>query len=463
MTRRHRGRSVMSAIIGGAGLAAFVSDQAVADSPPDYSANLFGDLNGLRPAFAKVGVTLSATETGEVFANPAGGLKQGAGYDGLTTVTLQVDAKAAFGLDGGQFNASMVQLHGRNFSVDNIGALQTISGIQGDRATRLWELWYDQKFGDKFDVKFGQQSLDVEFATTPSGGVFVNSLFGWPAIHVLDFPQGGPVYPLAGLGARGRFQSGAWTVLGGVFSGQPAPDTNPDPQRANPYGVSFPWDGVLAMAEAQYAVGRGEGEYAGVYKVGLWYDSLPFPDQRYNIFGQPLADPAVDQTPASHNGDFGLYALADQMIWRGSEKERTLNVFVRPTLAPQGDRNFATFGIDAGLSLHDPLPGRKDDTFGLGLRLRPDRPERDRLQHGFGNLQSRGLHADAQQRDRVRGDLSVSGHGLGADPAGSAICRQSRRRRRRSLDRRQGRQRPGGGPARQHHVLAADATPCGGA
>ena len=73
-----------------ASLATLLTSQALADSPPDYSANLFGDLGGLRTAFAKAGVTLNATESSEVFANPTGGLKQGANYDGATTVTLAI-------------------------------------------------------------------------------------------------------------------------------------------------------------------------------------------------------------------------------------------------------------------------------------------------------------------------------------------------------------------------------------
>ena len=348
-------------------LAALLSAPACADDKPDYSANLFGDLGGFREAFAKVGGTLQATETSEGFANPTGGLSRGVDYDGLTTITVQVDTKAAFNWAGGLFNASLLNLHGDNFSTSRIGALQVISGVQGDRATRLWELWYDQKFGDKFDLRVGQQSLDVEFATAPSAAFFVNSAFGWPSLNALDMPGGGPAFPLSALGLRGRWQSGSWTALAGVFSGEPAPMTNPDPQHANPYGVSFPLDGVLAIAEAQYAVGQGEGQYAGVYKLGGWYDSLAFADLRYNAVGQPLADPVADPTPRSHRGDFGLYAVADQMVWRGAEKERTLNLFLRPTFTPLDDRNFVSIGVNGGLALKDPLPGRKDDTFGLGF------------------------------------------------------------------------------------------------
>ena len=352
-----------------ASVAALLSAPACADDKPDYSANLFGDLGGFREAFAKVGGTLQATETSEVLANPVGGLSRGADYDGLTTITVQVDTKAAFNWEGGLFNASLLNLHGDNFSTSRIGALQVISGVEGDRATRLWEIWYDQKFGDKFDLRFGLESLDVEFTTAPSAALFVNSAFGWPLLHALDMPGGGPAFPLSALGLRGRWQSGPWTALAGVFSGEPAPMSNPDPQHANPYGVSFPLDGVLAIAEAQYSAGQGDGQYPGVYKLGAWYDSLSFADLRYNIYGQPLANPAVDPTPLSHRGDFGFYAVADQTVWRGAEKERTLNLFLRPTFTPLDDRNLVSFGLNGGLALRDPLPGRKDDTFGVGFGL----------------------------------------------------------------------------------------------
>ncbi len=55
-------------------------------------------------------------------------------------------------------------------------------------------------------MKFGQQSLDVEFANHPSAGYFVNSLFGWPAPFATDMPGGGPAFPLSALGLRARAQ-----------------------------------------------------------------------------------------------------------------------------------------------------------------------------------------------------------------------------------------------------------------
>src|SRR5947209_1769139 len=139
MMRRRRIRQYLPRLLG-VGLASLVAGEARADPAPDYRANLFGDLGGFRPAFAQVGGTLTLTETSEAFANPYGGLRRGADYDGLTALTIQLDSNTALGWEGGLFNASVLQLHGENYSVRNIGALQVISGVEGDRATRLWEL-----------------------------------------------------------------------------------------------------------------------------------------------------------------------------------------------------------------------------------------------------------------------------------------------------------------------------------
>ena len=101
-----------------------------------------------------------------------GGARQGFGGNGLTMMTLQLDTKKAFGFDGGTFNVSGLHIWGGNLTETNLLALQTLTGIEADRSLRLWEVWYDQKLGDKFDVKLGAQSIDQEFMTSVSAGLF---------------------------------------------------------------------------------------------------------------------------------------------------------------------------------------------------------------------------------------------------------------------------------------------------
>ena len=198
---------------------------------------------GLRPWLSKYGLSLSILETSEVLGNVSGGVNQGFDYDGLTQMILQLDTQRAFHLYGGTFNVSGLQIHGRNLSADNLYTLQTASGIEADRATRLWELWYQQKFleEDRLDVKIGQQSLDQEFMVSQNALLFVNTMFGWPMLPSADMPGGGPAYPLSALGIRVRIRPiDSLTFLAGVFNGSPVSNNNGDPQKQNPSGTSFP-------------------------------------------------------------------------------------------------------------------------------------------------------------------------------------------------------------------------------
>lgn len=341
---------------------------------------LLGDMFGLRTTLSQYGISLAVQETSEILGNATGGIRQGADYDGLTQAILQLDTQRAFGWHGGLFNVSALQIHGRNLSADNLGTIQTASGIEADRATRLWELWYDQKFlsEDRADIKVGQQSVDQEFMVSQNAGYFINTMFGWPALPSYDMPGGGPAYPLSAIGVRLRYRPiDALAILAGVYSGNPAPSSNGDPQKLDGSGTSFPTNGgTLALFELQWtypAIGAmvypGSGAPLGhTYKLGLWYDSDDFADQRYDSNGMPLAAPASNGIARDHRGDYSIYAVADQMIWRAGDRPgRNVSVFARVMGAPQADRNLVSFSANAGLTMHYPFPTRPDDTLGIGM------------------------------------------------------------------------------------------------
>jgi len=344
-----------------------------------HSSNLLGDMWGLRTALAKIGMTLSVQEQSEVIGNVTGGTRRGFDYEGLTTASLQMDTQRAFGLYGGLFNVSGLQIHGRNLSTDDLQTLQTASGIEADRATRLWELWYQQQFFDNFmDVKVGQQSLDQEFMVSLNSNYFVNTMTGWPMLPSADLPGGGPAYPLSALGVRVRAHpTDSLTVLAGVFNGSPTRSNIGDPQMNNPYGLSFPLNGgVLAIAELQYSYpsqgtlvqANQEDPLARTYKIGVWYDSENFADQHYDNTGLSLANPASTGVPSNHRGDLAFYAVADQMIYRfPNDSDRNINVFLRAMFTPYQDRNVISFSANGGIVMHEPFFGRDDDTAGVGF------------------------------------------------------------------------------------------------
>lgn len=327
---------------------------------------LLGDIGGLRPWLGKYGATFTMTETSEYLANLRGGLARGGAYDGLTTATLAIDTQKAFGLPGGTFNVSGLQIHGRNLSQYNLGTLNTASGIEAGDTTRLWELWYQQSLlQDRVDFKVGQQSLDQEFMVSTYANTFVNTMFGWAGVPSYDMPSGGPAYPLSALGVRVRGKiTPSLTALAGVFDGNPAPGAG-DPQRLNGSGTNFNLhNGALYIGELQYAInqpsegqmdygaGKPLGGLPGTYKVGVWYNNEQFADQRFNT---------------THKGDYSFYAVADQTVWRPNPDEpRSIGVFARVMGAP-GDRNLVSVSANVGVVMKAPFKGRDDDSIGLGL------------------------------------------------------------------------------------------------
>jgi porin len=83
--------------------------------------------------------------------------------------------------------------------------------------------------------------------------------------------------------------------------------------------------------------------------------------------GLPLAGPLSDGTPATHHGNYSIYALADQMVWRTTDGVRNVSAFVRPMFTTLQDRNLVSFSINGGIAVHQPFAGRDKDTFGLGF------------------------------------------------------------------------------------------------
>lgn len=337
--------------------------------------SLLGDMGGLRSWMARGGVSLNATEVSEYLYNTRGGLQTGGTYDGLTTITLNVDSQKAFDIPGGLFNASALQIHGRNLSQYDVGSLNTASGIEAQDTTRLWELWYQQSFLDQqANIKFGQQSLDQEFMVSSYAGTFVNTMFGWAGLPSYDLPSGGPAYPLSALGVRVKAQfSPALAALAGVYDGNPL-GNDPGNMRGTNFNLH---NGALTIAELQYFVNKppnsemvepGQGGLPGTYKLGFWYNNAnPFNDPLYDGAGRSLASPASSGVPLVYTNNYSWYAVADQMVWRPNpEESRSIGVFARVMGAP-GDRNLVSLSANAGVVMTAPFEGRDNDTAGVGL------------------------------------------------------------------------------------------------
>lgn len=353
---------------------------------------LLGDWGGLRTELREErGVDFEFLYAASVPSAIDGGIKDGSVYEGALLMMMNVDTEKLGLWADGSFRASSLYMHsGKEFSANYVGDLNKVSLLDFPDTFRLWELFYEHKFLDgKVSLKAGQLDIGMDFLVTEyynSIGQlsFLNQTFFFPtmAFNVYDqpyFPAGRHALastPYAAPGARLRvdFTPQVYAQVGGY-------DGNPD---RTFHGTKFHLDGdegALMYFELGYKNNQSEGATGlpGNFKIGGWYHTDDFFDMyqaTYVAFdnyvaanGIPLP-PISGGTAATHDGNYGLYFLADHMLWREQDPadpaRQGLVGFFRASYAPP-DRNLAELGIDGGLVYKGLIPGRDWDTLGIGF------------------------------------------------------------------------------------------------
>jgi porin len=328
------------------------------------------------------GLEIFASYTVDVFGNTTGGLKQGTVYAGAMNFGAELNLEKAIGWQGASVSTTWLWLSGRDASEDLVGNFFTISNIAGFNTLRMFELWFQQNLlDDGVSLRIGQLAADSEFIISDYAGLFLNGTFGWPAFAYTNIPEGGPGYPMGTLGARLALQPVPWfTFMAAGFQGDVFA------QDINRHGFRYRLDastGFTFLTESQFRWNHAEEERGlpGQFKAGAWFQTGKFAD--------PLAD-------STNSGNVGFYGILDQMIYRerSAQKEpfpagksggtfqsvagktaaapevgasdQGLGFFTRISFAPQ-DRNFVNFYLDTGLTYQGLIPGRDNDTLGVGF------------------------------------------------------------------------------------------------
>ena len=399
LQRRHGSlRTLMFAAVALASASAMADDEegrlpgipehSIATSLPQHLA----DPGGMRSRLDKHGIQFGINYIGEVLGNPSGGIKQSAHYSGLLEVAVEADMEKMIGWKGLTFFTNGYWIHGSSISVSNIGTLRPVSFIEALPSTRLFELYLDQKlFDDKVSIRFGQLAADAEFLLSDGAGAFLNGTWGWPTIAAEDLPGSGPAYPLATPGVRlGLYPNDQTTLLVALYNGDPAPPCGAVfAQICNKHGLDFEFNGPpLLFVEGAYKYHQGAGQLPGTIKLGGW-----------NHFGnfETLRDPN-----RIVNGNYGLYAILDQMIYRmpGEGDPKGISVFGRVIGTPS-NRNLVDLYWEAGITFFGILPSRPDDILGIG----------------FGYV---GISSDEAARQREEGEQITSNYGAGVEVAYTA-------------------------------------------
>jgi porin len=333
-----------------------------------------GDPAGIRKWLAGHGVLYQLIYTNDVLSNVQGGLRRGTIDQGKLEAILGADLEKVAGLQGLTFFANVFAIHNTGFiRRDYVGGINTIAEIEAEPTVRLSELWLEQTFGNgNASLRVGQLAADVEFFFSGiSEGRFLQS--DWPTITAVDLPSGGPAYPLSTPAVRLKIDpTRDVSLLFAAFNGDPAgPGAPGEEQLRNRYGLNFRLqDPAFLIAEGQFRRNQRPEDtgLSTTLKLGAWSHLGEFEDQRFAIDGSLLADPFGAGLPARRRGNWGVYAVFDQQLYRpkGGDWKSGISVFSRVSFSPS-DRNLVDFFVDGGIVFAGLIPGRPADRFGASF------------------------------------------------------------------------------------------------
>jgi porin len=192
----------VSALVGPLLFIPVIASAQQSDSPKSIweRDTLTGDWGGLRTRLKDAGITIRLQVQSEVWANIAGGLRQGAVYDGLISLAVNVDLEMAVRWTGGRIFFNAFQIHGRGPSGNLVGNAQLVSSVEATRDTKLYQLWIQQALLDgHLSIRIGRGGTNDEFMVTQYGANFLNSSFGFPGLPSVDLPSGGRIIPWPAL------------------------------------------------------------------------------------------------------------------------------------------------------------------------------------------------------------------------------------------------------------------------
>ena len=288
----------------------------------------------------------NASYIGDNVVNMSGGIKKGYNYLGMANLRLTLDIEKAGFWKGAKFYINAANTHGGTPSANLFGDNQVISNIEAGNHTFLQEVLFQQTIG-KVDISAGLQDLNVQFANTESGSVYLNSSFG--ILPVISANTSAPIFPLTSFGLTVKWNISKKTSwINALYDGSPTDFSS------NPYNLHWHFhsgDGILAISELHHLT-ELFGQ-PGIYKLGL-FTLNHFVE---NTFIKPVPDSI--NIPVN-----GIFTHTDQKLWQRGK--RSLSVFSQLGYSPsKGNVNNYCLGL--GLNLTGALNSEGRDIIGLAM------------------------------------------------------------------------------------------------
>jgi porin len=352
---------------------------AAASSEPQITqtwpapAHIFGDWGGLRTKLADLGITYSLTYTSESVYNAVGGLKSGADYAHQILLGVDVDWEKVAGISGFVTHTSIINRAGRNASADYIGdtviQAQEIYGAGFGMGAKLVWFYGEQKlFDDRVNIAFGRLAPGTDFNASPFYCTFMTlTICGHD--RALTANQGFEDWPMSVWGARVRVRPTPDTyVMVGVFQSQPFPTPAAPDTQGGHSGWDWTWSGTTGASipiEVAYQPVIGRDQMPGHYKLGFNWDTSTYPDNFFDINGQPLALTGLPGSP--HHGRGQFWATADQMIWRQGPNPNDGVILLATFVHDQSDTTLFNNFVWAGVIDRGFWSARPNDQIAVGF------------------------------------------------------------------------------------------------
>ncbi|HEX2921539.1 MAG TPA: carbohydrate porin [Bacteroidales bacterium] len=292
--------------------------------------------------------TFETAYIGDVVRNFSGGIKKGTCYLGLASLGLKFDTEAAGFWKGGQFLINAANVHGGNPSADLIGDFHIVSNIEADKMTYVHELWFSQTFGS-FEAIAGLQDLNSDFISSEYGSLFINSTFGTPSTIADNIHS--PIYPYTAPGISLKWNINERNILKiAAFDGLPE-------EREKKY-YNLKWrfskdQGVFVVSEYNFT-GQLIKNLKSSYRTGAYvHTHSPQPDS--TLTG-----------PAESRSNYGIYFIADQMIYQEPSDKGGVGIFCQLAFSP-GSLNSHNTYLGLGLSWQGVFRNRDMDKLGVAV------------------------------------------------------------------------------------------------
>jgi porin len=364
------GRKVLDTGVGIAGI-----------QPKDTSENfwtrdfLTGNWGGTRDRLLDQGIDFYLVNFSDVYSNVGGGKSQNTAFDNVVLAGLDLYTSQLGWWKNGQVHLTAVDIQGVSVGRDYAGSFNSVDFVDPiEQSTRLFELWYGQKFGrnSQYELRLGKIFPFVRIAASQTAGIFTNTSFQYPTYLGVS-PSTGMSVPFASapLGIQFSYTpSPTWLLIGQIQDGFDDPTGGLNNRSGFNTGLSAE-EGIEGITEVVYRPNqeRGSTGLPGYYRLGFQFHSGLFKSQSRNTDDRSLA--LSGGSRKEDWGNYSVYFMADQMIYRESpdSRDRTqgLNLFFKTVVAPKQDINTISWNLATGLAYEGLIPGRNRDVLGLGV------------------------------------------------------------------------------------------------